>query len=415
MDMPQPIYIGNDALSELVRYCAGRQLRQLTLVADQNTYAALGQAAEGALKPQGFDVKTIMLTGEEIIADARYIFQVLVEADRRNSVYLAVGSGTITDIVRFVSHRTMTSFISVPTAPSVDGYTSIGAPLVIGGQKITLVTQAPVAVFADLPTLCRAPQRMIASGFGDMIGKFTSIADWRLGTLLWNEPYSAPIAQRSWQAAQNSRQCAEQIGRADMNGVRCLFEGLIESGLCMMEYGNTQPASGSEHHMAHFWEMKLLQENRPAILHGAKVGVACVMVAGYYDQIKQLSRAEAARRLESTPMPGRQQEIERIKAAYGPVADHVIAGNPAFLDMSPAVYRQLKECILEHWADIQEIARQVPSAQQVADMLRLAGGPARPEQLGLGGDREAASALQVAHYYRNRFTVIKLSRMLGIH
>jgi len=414
MDLPQPIYIGDDALSELARYCTGHQLGQLTLVADQNTYAALGQAAEEALKAQGMDVKTIVLTGEEIIADARYIFRVLVEAERRARVYLAVGSGTITDIVRFVSHRSMTSFISVPTAPSVDGYTSIGAPLVIGGQKITLVTQAPVAVFADLPTLCRAPQRMIASGFGDMIGKFTSIADWRLGALLWDEPYSEPIARRSWQAADNSRQCAEQIGRADVNGVRCLFEGLIESGLCMMEYGNTQPASGSEHHMAHFWEMKLLQENRPAILHGAKVGVACVMVAGTYDQIKQLSRAEVARRLERTPMPDRQEEIERIRAAYGPVADQVIAGNHAFLDMSPAVYGQLKERILEHWAEVQEIAGQVPSAQQVADMLRLAGGPARPEQLGLG-DQEVASARRVAHYYRTRFTAIKLGRMLGIH
>ena len=58
MDMPQPIYIGNDALSELVRYCAGRQLRQLTLVADQNTYAALGQAAEGAV---GTEIKLVMV------------------------------------------------------------------------------------------------------------------------------------------------------------------------------------------------------------------------------------------------------------------------------------------------------------------------------------------------------------------
>jgi glycerol-1-phosphate dehydrogenase [NAD(P)+] len=413
MEIPQPIVVGDNALSELVTYCAGRQLTRLTLVADQNTYAALGQATEDALKSRGMDVKTIVLTGEEITADAHYIFHVLVEAGRREGVYVAVGSGTTTDIVRFVSHRTMTGFISVPTAPSVDGYTSIGAPLVIEGQKVTLVTQAPVAVFGDLPTLCRAPQRMIASGFGDLIGKFTSIADWRLGALLWNEPYSEPIAQRSWQAAQNARECAEGIGRADVNGVRCLFEGLIESGLCMLEYGNTQPASGSEHHMAHFWEMRLLQENRPAILHGAKVGVACVMVAGTYDRIKQLSRAEAARRLENTPMPDRGQEVERIRAAYGPVAEPVIAGSLAFLDMSPVVYGELKERILEHWADIQKIAGQVPSAQEMAELLRTVGGPARPDELGLR-DGEVADAREVAHYYRTRFTGIKLGRMLGI-
>jgi hypothetical protein len=52
------------------------------------------------------------------------------------------------------------------------------------------------------------------------------------------------------------------------------LEGLFETGLCMLDFGQTRPASGSEHHISHFWEMKLLLERRPAILHGAKVEVA---------------------------------------------------------------------------------------------------------------------------------------------
>ena len=67
-----------------------------------------------------------------------YVFQVLLALDRTPRTFLAVGSGTITDITRFVSHRIAAEFISLPTAASVDGFTSIGAPMVIDGAKITV-------------------------------------------------------------------------------------------------------------------------------------------------------------------------------------------------------------------------------------------------------------------------------------
>ena len=94
---------------------------RFTLLADQNIYPILGKSVEAALEQHRLDVNTIVLTGREIIADEYYIMQVLVRATREERVYLAVGSGTLTDIVRFVSHRTKSSFISIPTASSVDG------------------------------------------------------------------------------------------------------------------------------------------------------------------------------------------------------------------------------------------------------------------------------------------------------
>ena len=406
-------YIGDQAIARLVEYGQQPGLSPLALVADHNTYAALGQRVEQALRAANLEVNTIMLKGEPILADAGAVMQVLVQAERRPRTYLAVGSGTITDIVRFVSHRSGTAFISVPTAPSVDGFTSIGAPLVFDGQKVTLVTQAPLAVFADLPTLCAAPHAMLASGFGDMLGKFTSIADWQLGALLWGDAYDPHIARRMQAAANSCAQCIAEIGRASQPGVRCLMDALVESGFCMLEFGNTNPASGAEHHISHYWEMKLIWEGRPPILHGAKVGVACVLVAGYWDQVKRFTPAQVADRLRARQAPDRQAQLAVIKSAYGTLADSVIAGHARFLDMSPAAYRLLVDQIIEKWADILTIADQVPAAQQLADWLGQAGGPVRPEELGLRAD-DVATALQAAHYYRNRFSILKLGQMLGI-
>ncbi len=407
------IYIGEKALEQLVEYCASVDFSRFLLVADEITYTVLGQTAENVLQQQGWDVRTVVLRGKEVIADEHYIMQVFVRTDAADRVYLAVGSGTITDITRFVSHRSRSRFISLPTAPSVDGFTSPVAPLVIEGLKITAAAHPPLAVFADLPTLCAAPQRMIAAGFGDMIGKYTALADWKLGNLLWDETYSEPIAQRVRLAVERCTEHAAEIGSASPEGVRRIMEGLVESGLCMVEFGRSQPASGSEHHLSHCWEMRLLREGRPAILHGAKVGLGTVLVAQRYERIRQLSRQEVERRLSARPLPDRTQEIERITAGYGPLAPQVIAEQAPFLNLTEEAFAALKERVIANWEAVREIAATVPPAAQIVDWLQRAGGPT--DATGLGLDEEYVTwGLQYAHYLRNNFTALKLCWLLGI-
>ncbi len=412
-DRPLVVTVDTQAIEHLVRFCHEQGRDKLFLVADPNTYKAQGEAVAGALKAQGFDVKQILLTSKEVIADGEHVFAVMRALDQTERTFVAVGSGTITDITRFVSHRTRGQFISVPTAPSVDGFTSIGAPMIIEGVKKTVYCHAPIAIFADINTLCAAPQAMIAAGFGDMLGKYTSIADWRLGQLLWDEPYDELIAQRTLDAVQQCTDNVVGIGKAQPEAVRALFDALVESGYCMLDFGQSRPASGAEHHYSHFWEMKLLHEGRPAILHGAKVGVATVLVAGLYDRVRSLSRAQVADLLEASTLPERAKELEIIGAAYGGEADEVSRDQARFLDLTARDYDALKRRILDNWDAVQTIAAQVPPAEQVAKLLETAGGPSRVDQIGISA-QERDMAIADAHYLRDRFTVRKLTRMLGV-
>lgn len=407
------IYVGDEALRELVAFCCDQGLARFALIADDNTYAALGGRAEAALRGQGWDVRTVVLKGDDIIADSRHVMQVLLGLDHTPRTFVAVGSGTITDITRFVSHRSAQPFISLPTAASVDGYTSIGAPMVIEGEKITVPCHGPLAVFADLPTLAAAPRPLIAAGLGDMLAKFTSIADWELGHVLWDEPFDPAIAARSRKAAQECAVQADAIARCEPAGIRALFLGLIESGLCMLDFGETRPASGYEHHASHFWEMKLLREGRRSILHGAKVGLAVLASAARYAIIRELSAADAATRLAAAQLPDREAVERGIKQAYGPIADKVIAGHAAFLKMNAANFDALKARVLGNWDAVQAIAATVPPPSQIAAWLRQAGGPTSPAELGLSDD-EFAQGLAFGGYYRPRFTIAKLSQLLGI-
>lgn len=402
-----PYIVADDAVPPLINYCQEHGLSRVFLVADSNTYQVLGERAEAALASAGVDVKTILLTGHEIATNEHYIVRALWETNGEDRQFIAVGSGTVTDITRFVSHRTHATFISLPTAPSMDGYTSIVAPTEIGKYKVPVVSHPPRAVFADLPTLCAAPRLMIAAGLGDLLGKYTSLADWKIGQLLYDEPYSEKIAQSMRESVDRTVDVIDSIASASCEGITRLMDGLVGAGFGMLEFGDSRPASGSEHHIGHYWEMKLIIENRPALLHGAEVGVATVLAAKRFARLRQISRVEAAGLLEKRQMPSVDQMLSEIQQGYGPVADRIQAIQAPLLNMPPSAFTLLKSRIIDSWDQIQEAASRVPTPEKIEAWLSAVGGPTTPSMLKLS-EEETRLALNTAHYLRDRFTINRL-------
>ena len=409
-----PVYIGENALEPLLQFCNDRGLTDFMLVADKNTFPVLGKKVEATLQGRGLKVKSVVFSEPAVVPDEDFIFQVLLRADPVERTYLAVGSGTLTDITRIVSHRTRCQFISLPTAPSVDGFTSPSASLVVRRIKTTIMAQPPMAVFANLGTLATAPQAMIAAGYGDILGKAIALADWQLGHLLWEEPYSPEIAMRVRKTLEACISATPEIGRATPDGIRKLMFSLIDSGKCMLDFGNSRPAAGCEHYMAHFLEMKLLREGRPAVLHGAKVGLCSLLAAELYERLRKLDRSQAASRLGAAVQPDRAADMQRIRNAFGPIAENLFIEQSPFLDMSAADFARHKQAILEHWDEIQALAEEVPTHAQLVELFSQAGGATQPAGLGLS-EAEVQQALTESHFLRNRFTICKLGRSLGLY
>ena len=410
MIKPQ-VFIDESAAAELVQFCRLQKYSHLLLLADDNTYPFAGHELERLLIASGLDVRSVVLHDAQVVPDEKNITEVLLQADNEWRVYLAVGSGTITDITRFVSYKLHQPFLSFPTAPSVDGFTSPVAALVIQGVKLTTPAQPPLAVFADPRKLAQAPQAMIAAGFGDLIGKATALADWQLGHLLWNEKYDAQIAARVRKMLENCIRSAPEIKQRNPQSVAELMKALVDSGNCMLDFGSSQPASGSEHHLSHYLELKLLREGRPAILHGAKVGLNSLTIARLYAELRGFTRSEVVERLNSSPLPERSAEEARIKEVYPRIADSILASQRPFLELSESAFSQLKQSILQNWDEIQKIAATVPSAAHLTETLESAGCAVHPEDLGLS-QTEVDEALRYAHYLRPRFTICKLMKIL---
>ncbi|WP_244163375.1 sn-glycerol-1-phosphate dehydrogenase [Paenibacillus pectinilyticus] len=364
------IVIESNALTDVVSYVKETGYGEVTLVADANTYGVAGEKLRSLLEENQVKVGVSLIRENGmggVAADEEAIVQLMLDTSMTSKVLLAVGAGTIHDIVRFVSHRTGRPFLSVLTAPSVDGFASVGAPLIVCGFKQTIPCSSPEAIFADLSILAAAPQAMIAAGVGDMLGKHTSLADWSLGCVLLDEHYCELSARLTLEAVELCTAHLEEIAQRTELGLRRLMEGLILSGLSMLLVGHSRPASGAERHLSHYWEMVLLQQRRRALLHGAKVGVATVLMA-----------------------------------------EAIIAENASAMGVDA---RALQVRIAARWGDVLDIARGVPAPEQLAAWLAAVQGPVTPDQLGVEPALVEAS-LQDALFVRNRFTILRLQRLL---
>lgn len=314
------VIVQSGALLQVKDYLMEQGYRSVCLTADQHTYEAAGRALHEHLTQAGIDVTLCMLKPNaqgDVLADASSSFQLLLGMNEDTDVILAVGSGTIHDIVRFVSGRVRRPFISIPTAASVDGFTSAGAPLIIEGVKKTIQTVAPIAIFADLDVLKSAPQELTAAGFADMLGKLTSLLDWQVSRDLGQEPFCQIAYQVTDQALHRCIEHVEAIASGTEEGITILMTSLIESGLSMLSLGHSRPASGGEHHVSHMWEMECIKHKRPHMLHGAQVGVAAVLLTDLYQRLARECTDQPALSVYNT-LPDSRQLAEWLNQCGGP-------------------------------------------------------------------------------------------------
>ncbi len=256
-----------------------------TAIYDENTYLATADRHVNA-------VKEIILPQKNLHANEKAVQIVLDNYPEHTEVLVAVGSGTVHDITRYVAHLKGIPFISCPTAASVDGFCSSVAAMTWEGCKKTFPAVAPKIVIADTDVIAKAPLDMAKSGFGDMIGKYISLADWKIANVVTDEYICPRICDMTMDATATVLDCADKLKNGDKDGFEKLAYGLILSGLAMQLSGNSRPASASEHHISHLIEMqpKGLDVSSDA-MHGEKVGVATIILSGVYHKIAN-SRVE---------------------------------------------------------------------------------------------------------------------------
>ena len=279
--------ISAGALKKLNEYLKEYELSGVTVaVYDENTYKATAD------RHPKVDYE-IVLDPCDLHANEHGVALLMEKLPKDAEILIAIGSGTIHDITRFCAYTEDLEFVSCPTAASVDGFCSSVAAMTWNGCKKTLTAVAPKIVVADTEIFMNAPIRLTRSGFGDMIGKYVALADWKIANILSGEFHCERIAEITLEATKSVLDSVDGIISKKSEAYEKLMYGLLLSGLAMQMMGNSRPASGAEHHISHFIEMSppRFAFNSDA-LHGEKVGVGTLLAIEEYKRIASLPAPE---------------------------------------------------------------------------------------------------------------------------
>jgi glycerol-1-phosphate dehydrogenase [NAD(P)+] len=267
------------------------------------------------------------------------------------------------------------------------------------GFKKTFTAVAPKIVVADLDIISKAPAFLTSSGFGDMIGKFIALADWKIAHELTGEYFCPVIHDMTLDATRAVMESAEDIKNGDISAFEKLMYGLLMSGLAMQLLGNSRCASGAEHHISHLIEMEPegLGVHSDA-LHGEKVGVGTLIASNEYHRIK------------SNP--------SLLCGDYLPASDDYI-GNMFGKRLKESIIKEnandcalgiTKEILMKHFEAICKIIDSIPTYEELIKIYKMLGAKSSVCDIGVS-EEKLCSLIEYSPLVRNRLTLMRLRRV----
>jgi glycerol-1-phosphate dehydrogenase [NAD(P)+] len=390
----------------------------VVVVADGNTFEVAGRKVQREFEDAGYTmVEPYVFPAEPpLYAEYSNIEKLRDSLKGHEAIPVAVGSGTLNDIVKRSSHECERPYICVGTAASMDGYTAFGASIEKDGLKQTLSCPAPRAVVADLETLQNAPENMTASGYADLLGKVTSGADWLVADALGVEK----IDPTGWSLVQDHlREWTDspaELRAGDRQSTEHLVEGLIMSGLGMQSYQSSRTASGAEHQFSHLWEMEGLgKKARPPLSHGFKVGVGSVAIAALYELLLERDLADLDVEALQNSWPTREEMEQSVRAQHtDPDLEEGAVEQTLAKYIGADELAERLGLLRKAWPELREKVRgQLLPAGEIKEMLEAAGCPTTPVEIGLGW-KDFERSYRRAQTIRKRYTVLDLALETGL-
>lgn len=403
-ELPRALFFGSDAADRLAA-ALGEDTdgQRAAVLFDVRTRAAAGASCVAALRRHGFVVDECLVPDHEgrapVCDDTTHAW--LSEHVPPSDVLIAVGSGVINDLTKWLAVDAGVPYAAFATASSMNGYASANVAPKIDGVKSLIAGRAARVVAADPGVLAAAPHRLTTAGFGDLLAKPVSTADWILNHLLFDEPFSASLASVVDRFEATVFAHPEELVRGEQGAVRSLFEALVLSGCTMTLHGSSLPASGGEHVISHTLDMMSDADGTAHDLHGRQVGVATVVSAVLWEQMMELD----APRFEPVEPP-------MDPSVWGPAAGAVARQHQTKKSTIAAAREKLSRP--GAWDALRaEVAPHLLAPSLLQQRLRLAEGAWKLSHIGCSRER-FLTAIRHGGAMRGRFTSIDLAHMVGV-
>ena len=399
------VRIGRGVFDEATSWvnCIAGNSAEVTIISDDNTATYANQLSVTFDKKPNHIVLS-PLDGWEKLTPHMSFCEDIAEQTKNADILISCGSGTVNDLTKYAAHINNKPYISCATAASMNGYTSSIAALLIDGLKSTIVCAPPVVLLADTNIIAQASKAMAISGYSDLLSKPMSTADWLMSNILFDVPYDNLPSIVVSNALQNSIEVAEQIKSHNLNALEDLMKCLVLSGFSMTLAGSSSPASGGEHLISHYLDMKSYAAGKIPALHGQQVAIGTLITSLLYEEIVQLKPEDLNYKLKSE---------KRLKEIHQELWEQI----------KPEAIKQIFNeeesktrltVIREKWPLFCEtIKNEVWSYSKIKECLIKGGAEINPDKLGINR-KWLETALMHASDIRNRYTILHLAAEIGL-
>jgi glycerol-1-phosphate dehydrogenase [NAD(P)+] len=388
--------------------------RAAVIVAASDTWTAAGSRVEKAFRSLGIrcEKPVVFAIPPFLHGDYDHIAELRDGFAAHDAIPIAVGGGTINDIVKRASSEAGRRYICVATAASVDGYTSSGAAILKDGFKQTLACAAPIFVVADPDVLAAAPAYLTSSGYGDLASKLVAGSDWIVADAVGSDPINAYAFRLTQEELRTRLSGPEKAAAGDPEAIMGLFEGLAMTGFSMQFLKSSRPVSGCEHLFSHVWEMEdLYFEGRP-VTHGHKVAIGTLAATALSEVLLRRGFADIDPAASAGGLPSSEARAREVVDAFkgSPAArgavDAALKVATAKLDPKAAIVHL--ERAKDRWTEVSgRVAAQLEPYAELREAFRKAGCPTKPEDIGLNREYAIRTAFR-AQMIRDRYTVLDL-------
>ena len=375
---------------------------KIAIVADEDTYDALGQRVAAALRNIGID-KTIILKKPH--ADMQTAASLTEELSAFDSA-IAIGSGTINDLVKYVTAQDGRRYCVFATAASMNGYTSTTASMTLEtGLKVSVPAQAPAGFFVDMAVSASAPSYLAASGFADCVARSVAQVDWWMSHRLLNTLYRSVPFDIQIDDEIELNKCAYLLPTGDIHATARLYRVLTLCGLGIGFIGMSNPGSMAEHQVSHCIDC-FAGAAHLGSLHGQQVGVTSLTMARLQQTMLAQDKPPIMR---PTPI-----DFDSMKTRMG--SD--VAAQCLELLKKKAFDEKTIDAVNDQLAAIwptlrQEVQRFMIPVTQMEQLLSDAGAPISAAELGLDLDFYK-QAVRHGHEMRDRFSFVDIAANAGI-
>ncbi len=369
--------------------------QKLVIVSDPFTHAALAERVYKALKADGVTVSEYIWEKPACSDEGvEHIRQVTRTCDAR----IAVGSGTVSDTVKYASFLDERPYSVFPTSP-MNAFTTATASVSSGGFKHSITCKGAQGIFFDLSVLANCPPRLISAAFADVICRTTSQVDWLMGHILFDTPYmETPYTLLAYDEADMISHAADLLG-GDIDALGMLTRISAIMGLGTRFSTTTHSGSMAEHMISHYIDM-FAGDKHPRTSHGEQVGVATITMSQLQNSV--LTNPEPPR-LHATNIPE-----QWMKENFSPDMVNTMLQQTRIKALDESKARALNKRFDKEWDSIRERLMQcmLPYDELLAAM-QTAGCQITASDLELDPDfyREAVRG---ARYIRDRFSMLDI-------